>query len=174
MNCPFRPNHFKKKKWHPPPQMYAYVDESYPHQTHFSIPFTMVVVWKYPFVCAFLKCHFESVWPVSNGLRERFSVGSQAIQLTSQHPLFLFYLVATHLFFLWGSIPLWEVIQYGRFFFFLAIFIYSLVPCFAPARSLWLHLIMTWLSKCLFWSIPSGMYQHAKMGKSGSFNPLFL
>lgn len=107
MNCPFRPNHFKKKKRHPPPQMYAYVDESYPHQTHFSIPFTMVVVWKYPFVCAFLKCHFESVWPVSNGLRERFSVGSQAIQLTSQHPFFFkFYLVATHLFFLWGSIPL--------------------------------------------------------------------
>lgn len=86
MNCPFRPNHFKKKKRHPRPQMYAYVDELYPHQTHFSIPFTMVVVWKYPFVCAFLKCHFESVWPVSNGLRQRFCVGSQAIQLISQYP----------------------------------------------------------------------------------------
>lgn len=68
--------------------MYAHVDELYPHQTHFSIPFTMVVVWKYPFVCAFLKCHFESVWPVSNGLRQRFSVGSQTIHLLSQHPFF--------------------------------------------------------------------------------------
>lgn len=31
--------------------MYAYVGESYPHQTHFSIPFTMIVVWIYLCVC---------------------------------------------------------------------------------------------------------------------------
>lgn len=35
--------------------MYAYVDETYPHQTHFSIPFTMIVVWIYLFVCAFFE-----------------------------------------------------------------------------------------------------------------------
>lgn len=54
--------------------MYAYVDELYPHQTHFSIPFyysSCVEIRVCVCVFAFLKCHLEPVWPVRNGLRQR-------------------------------------------------------------------------------------------------------
>lgn len=68
--------------------MYAYVDELHPHQTHFSIPF-ILVVWIYLCVCAFFKCHFEPFWPVRNGLRRRIRVwliDHPAIYSPSIHP----------------------------------------------------------------------------------------
>lgn len=81
MNCHFRPNRLtRKRKRHPLPQMYAYVDESHPHQTHFSIPFPMIVVWIYLCVRAFFfffwNATLEPVRPVreNNGLIQRLFV----------------------------------------------------------------------------------------------------
>lgn len=74
MNCHFRPK--QKNTRHPPPWMFAYVDELYPK------PDTLQHSFYYDSrvdVCVrlFLKCHFEPVWPVRNGLRQGFSFGSQ-------------------------------------------------------------------------------------------------
>lgn len=130
-------------------------------QTHFSIPFTMIVVWMCvcaPFWNATLNLfgQSETVWDKDLVLAHR-----PPNNLCSRIPFLLYFclLLTTHLFTLGDPYHYLKLIK-DTFF--------SLQCCalLYPNRIAYNTALKTWLSVCLFFflSMPSGMYQHCLKG----------
>lgn len=157
MNCLFRPNYLK----HPPSTSTTISTTTNVWGQVVSAPDTLQHSFyscscvDYPCVCLFfffsyLKCHFEPVWPVRNGFETKDSVCVHRPSINLFSSVFIF-ILSTHLFFFWGSIPLSKVNQYGHII--LSVFICRFVPYSAPPGSLWLYLEMTRFCKRPLFSI---------------------